>query len=125
MIDLLNTLFGPDATAAISAVVVILLALAYLVQAVVQALKVNGKINDGDAGKINLVVSYVVIFLTFLAVQVFGQSQETLNTAQEWAANIAGLIFAPWLLALLSKLFYVVSKFIGVSASKTELSAKG
>jgi len=118
MAELLNTVFPPEIIDGIAALLVVFLVLAMLASSIVQYLKGLGKIGDGQAGKWNTGISYVLVVLSFLITQVFGLGEDVFEDAENVVTTIMMLITSGFTTAVFGKVFYLVAQFIGLFTKK-------
>lgn len=116
-LDLLQLIFPQEIIDSLGGLFVFLFTLALLVSSIVQFLKTQGKIPDGVAGKWSTAFSYVMTVLTFIIVQVFQLGNQPLSDAEAWVSAVMALLTSGFVTALLSKVTYLIAKFIGLFAS--------
>lgn len=125
MVDLITNLLPENIFVALGALVMLLLALAFLIQAIIQELKRQGWIHPDTASAWASRLSAIIIVLTFLALNLFGEVQADITELSTWAEALVGLLFSTPILTIVTKLVYEVGKWAGFSMSFTNLQKYG
>lgn len=121
LFELLAKVFPPELLGGLLGLALLLFAMAMIVSIVVQFLKKEGYIPDGDAGKWNGYISSILVVLTFLVTQIFGGSEADIHNATQFAEAIATLLTSQFVVSALARIYYAVAKFIGMFKTREEL----
>lgn len=95
-----------------------LVALSLIAVAIVQFLKAQGVIGDGQAGVWNLRINLIIQVVMF-AVSLNAGWQAQASDAETWARAVITLLTGAFMSSLVAKIIYIVGKFAGLFKSLT------
>jgi hypothetical protein len=120
-------MFGIDISQLLSVdvlveVLLFLFGAATLISLIISGLKAKGVIADGAAGGWVGALTMLISVATGLITQLGSGSE--LTSVNDWAAGLAGLLVLFVVVALQSKVVYIILKWIGVTYSYSASKAK-
>lgn len=119
MLDVLQQFLPAALIDNLSTLVMVVLAVAFVLSAIVQQLKTNDKLPEkwrlqpGQAGQLNIILSTIITIGTFVATNLFGNLQADVGALHDMTLAFAAALFASPILAFLVWVQYQVGKLAG------------